>query len=345
MLEHRGNSWRTNRNAGLLVAADAPALAKARGTSRTLIALADLKGEGHRLARFNAEQLEQLDKCSSNAEQRLPQQLVMAYRHLLLLGETDEGGAHLHHIDLGPAGATTTITDRVFEYLRSSDRLIETTLAPAALLGLVPDGAEAIELGNLLGYFYRPPRLPRLAGPDVLRRALADGVTKGLLGLASGAAWNAPDAVVRFAEAQDPSEIEFQAGTWLVRAGAARALRADEREPTQPRPCRPPSLSPSIGPMHRRAGRSRRRCLRPLHCRPSPSGSATCLLPKHGTSSRVAVIPLAAVSPDLELDMVIRADGEMAGMPKETLNLMVLEGLCQLGLTDVDCSSPDVDNS
>lgn len=51
---------------------------------------------------------------------------------------------------------------------------------------------------------------------------------------------------------------------------------------------------------------------------------------------KVAVLPLAAASSDVEIDVTIRADGGLAGIPKETLNLVVLEGLRQLGLTDVN---------
>ena len=346
VLEHRGGSWRTNRNAALLVAADAPALAKARATARTLIALRDLKSDRHRLGRFNAEQREQLDKRTAAAEQRLPQQLVVAYRHLLLLGEADEGGAHLDHIDLGPAGATTTITDRVLDYLRSSDRLIETTLAPAALLatrfGLLPDGTDAIELGDLLAYFYRLPRLPKLAGAEVLRRSVSEGVTKALFGLVSGSAWDAPDAVVRFAEAQDPSEIEFQPGTWLVRAAVARGLKS-ERAGRGAADIAPPPDAAAVewaeappGPPP--AGESPTATLASVTLRIShvPASKARDVV-------KVAVIPLAAVSSDLELDVVIRAGGGIAGIPKETLNLVVLEGLRQLGLMDVDFSSPGAD--
>ena len=88
--------------------------------------------------------------------------------------------------------------------MRSADRLVETSLAPAALLaarfGLLPEGSDAVEIDTLLGYFYRLPRLPKLASPQVLRQALAEGVRQGLFGLASGSAWDAEDAVLRFGE-------------------------------------------------------------------------------------------------------------------------------------------------
>ena len=231
ILEHRGGSWRSNKNAAMLIAADAPAIGKARATARTLAALRDLRDDRHRLARFNAEQREQLGKRLSGADERLPQQVTMAYRHLLLLGEGNGGGQKLDHVDLGPARVDATIGGRVMEYLRTADRLVETSLAPAALLaarfGLLPEGHDAVELDALLGYFYRLPRLPKLASPQVLRQSLTEGVHQGLFGLASGSAWDAEDAVLRFGEFVDSSEIQFQPGTWLVRASAMQGSYCD----------------------------------------------------------------------------------------------------------------------
>jgi hypothetical protein len=55
---------------------------------------------------------------------------------------------------------------------------------------------------------------------------------------------------------------------------------------------------------------------------------------------KVAVLPLSAASPDVTIEMVVHAEGGMSGIPRETLNLVVLEGLRQLGLHDVDVSIP-----
>lgn len=237
ILDHRGGAWRANKNAAALVAADAPAMAKARGTARTLAALRELANDKHRLSRFNAEQREQLAKRLANAAERLPQQTVMAYRHLLLLGEGNGGGPKLDHIDLGPARADATISGRVLEYLHSADRLVE-TLAPAALLaarlGLLAEGTDAVEVDKLLGFFYQLPRLPKLASPQVLRQSLADGVRQSLFGLASGSTWNADDSVLRFGGFLDPSEIQFQPRTWLVRTGVIKELIAARKPPPAP---------------------------------------------------------------------------------------------------------------
>jgi len=273
----------------------------------------------------------------------------MAYRHLLLLGEGNDGGPKLDHIDLGPARVDATIGGRVLEYLRSADRLIETSLAPAALLatrfGLLPEGSDAVEIDTLLGYFYRLPRLPKLASAHVLRQALAEGVRQALFGLASGSTWDAEDSVLRFGGFVDPSEIQFQPGTWLVRAAAIKELITIRKPAEPPGPGETGEPGPGVavvpeneGPVPRRetAGITERRAPRSatlpgltLHIRGVPGSKVRDVI-------KVAVLPLSAASPEVTIDMVIRAEGGMVGIPRETLDLVVLEGLRQLGLSDVE---------
>jgi len=351
VLEHSGGTWRANKNAAMLIAADFAAMTKAKSSARTLAALRDLGGDRHRLGRFNAEQREQLIKRLANSEERVPQQVTMAYRHFLLLGGSDDGSAKLDHVDFGPARADATITGRVLEYLRSADRLIETTLAPAALLaerfGLLPTGTDFVELDTLLGYFYKIPRLPKLANAQVLRQSLVEGVRKGLFGLASGSAWDAEDAVLRFSEAVEPSEIQFQPGTWLVRASSIKALIA-LRTPSEPPVAEPGGRLPQSpselagtpeaaeGDKHEGLDGSPRPATGPL--------PGVTIRIKNIPASRmrdvvkVAILPLSAASSDVTVDLTIRADGGLSGIPRETLNLVTLEGLRQLALTDVEVS-------
>ena len=237
ILTNHGSAFRTNKNAAVLLAADTAQLAKACASARTLAAVRDVKNDSRQLASFTTDQKEQLDKRLATAEDRLPHQVVITYRHLLLLlGASDHGAPVLDHVDLGPARVDARLGDRVLDYLRSADRILETKLAPAALLsprfGLLPDDSDTAELDMLLAHFAHLPRLPKLGGPDVLRTALVDGVRAGLFGLSSGSRWDAEDAVLRFEEPVDPEEVDFQPGTFLVRASAMRSLLA-ARRPTR----------------------------------------------------------------------------------------------------------------
>lgn len=336
ILEQRGSAWRANKNVLMLMVADGPAIAKARASARTLAALRDLGDDSHRLNRFNAEQREQLSKRLGASEQRLPQQVAMAYRHLLMLSEREGTGAALEHIDLGPARADSRLTDRVLDYLRSTDRIVESTLAPAALLasrfGLLPEGTDAVELDELLGYFAKLPRLPKLADPNVLRQALADGVARGILGLSSGSAFDAPDAVLRFKTEVDPAEIVFQPGTFLVRASAIATLFAQRGSPTD-------EVDEGLSQLETQPTTSDGESTTESQATTSATSHSHVrigLAAVPGERARdvikVAVLPLSASGAEVRLKLEIEAKAGPAGISRETLELVIKEGLRQLGL-------------
>ncbi|MFI5628103.1 ATP-binding protein [Streptomyces sp. NPDC051664] len=218
-------SGRTNKNTLVVIAPDSVALGRARSLARTVSAMRDLQADGPRLRRFNQEQQNELRSRIARAEDRLPALLVLSYRHVYMLTNGIGGSppAVLHQ-DLGPARASETVTDRVTEHLRAGDALLD-KLAPAALLSerfkLLPSEAEAIEIEALLHAFQRYPRLPKLASAEVLRECLRAGVQRSVFALVSGSQWRAPDAVIRLGEDVIPGEIDFQPGTWLVRAPLA----------------------------------------------------------------------------------------------------------------------------
>lgn len=330
---------RTNRNAVILVGADAQGIVKARQTARTLAAMRDIASDQTRLKRFNQEQKDQLQERRSAAEERLPQQLAMAYRHLLLLGGDGDGGATLDLVDLGPAKVNDTAPGRVLDHLRSTDRLLDTVLAPAALLtgrfGVLTSSDEAVELDRLLAFFYRLPRLAKLASADVLRSSLVQGVENGTFGLASGASWNAPDAVLRFAEPVDPTEVQFQPGTWLVRAGAIKAL-LEERRPEPPgsrldiSAPTPSGIGSDIGATSSTgaATASKSASIDPTKVTVRVIGVPA---DKIRDVIKVAVMPLAAGGADVSVAVEVIADSA-SGIPRNTIELVVKEGLRQLGV-------------
>jgi hypothetical protein len=342
LLEQRGSSFRANKNASMLLVADGYALARARGSARTLAALTDVAADNQRLRRFNTEQKEQLSKRLETATERLPQQVVMTYRHLLLLGETD-GRVELDQIDLGPARADATLVDRVLEYLRGADRIVE-KLAPASLVstrfGLLQEGTDAVELDVLLGWFAQLTRLPKLASSQVLRSCLIDGVRTEVFGLVAGSDWMAEDAVLRFGVSVDSDEVQFQPGVYLVRASAMKTLLAS-------RPITVDStgdggrdgslLLPAFEPSNATTGHAaveasdHRGVIRRVTVvlRNVPASKTRDVV-------KVAVLPLSAVSTDVRVDLTITAEGGFSGLPRETVDLVVAEGLRQLEIPDTE---------
>ena len=337
ILNNRGGPARVNKNAIVIIAADRTGITRARRTARTVAAMQDIMRDQFRLKRFNQEQREQLAERLTDYAARLPQQVVMAYRHLTALGPDGKGGTRVSVVDLGPARVTDSITGRVIAHLTATDRLLSTSLAPAALLtdrfGVIGAENDAVELDKLLGYFYRLPRLPKLAGPDVLRNCLVRGVAEGIFGLASGAAWFATDAVRRFHTSVDPAEIQFQPGTWLVRAAAIKKL-IDDHSPTG-------ELTPSPEPPPKPGGTT--------PGSPGSSSNGDDVPPPHPDTTtvvvtatripaskirdvvKIAVMPLVSSGATVTVTLEINAS-RPEGIPHDTLDLVVKEGLRQLGI-------------
>jgi hypothetical protein len=261
----------------------------------------------------------------------------MAYRHAFLLANGTGGSPPTtQHLDLGAARASETVTSRVTERLRSGDGLLD-RLAPAALLSdrfnLLPADVEAVEIENLLKAFRRFPRLPKLASTEVLRDCLTEGVRRGVFGLISGSTWQAADAVVRIGEEISPDEIDFQPGTWLVRAARAQALRDLEAPPAHPSVASSTQTGTSVAPETREPTVSEEPAPR------TPSAGPTSLrlritdvpADKVRDVVKVAVLPFAAQGADVhvELNVSVRSSKPI---PPHVIDLVVEEGLGQLGL-------------
>ncbi len=333
----RGSTARTNKSAVCVVAADSSALSKARQTARTLAAMRDINHDRRRLERFNKEQREQLSQRLTESEERLPQQIVMAYRHLILLSGDGNGGMELQFVDLGPARITDTVPLRVKDYLIANDRLLDGSLSPAALLSgrfhIMADDDDAVEIDRLLAFFYRLPRLPRLGSPDVLRRCLVAGVEGRIFGLASGSNWTASDAILRYGEHVDPGEIQFQPGTWLVRASAIETLLAERGLVSH---AVAPGPSPAITPSEPQAGSNSEGIVTPeTGKRVDPTSVLITVRDVPADKVRdvikVALFPLAAKGAEVTTTFEILAT-KPDGLPRRELDLVVREGLNQLGL-------------
>jgi uncharacterized protein len=242
ILRNTGSGFRAYTNAAMLLAADAGELARARATARRLLALRDLRTDPARYGDLVPELQRELMDRLAEAERRFSHRVASAWRHLFELRPrtTAAAASSLAHEDLRLGLDGLGVVDAVVELLRKMDRLVD-ELAPATLLSerfnLLPEGTDAVELDTLLAAFAKYPYLPKLTSQDVLRRCIAEGVERGLFGLASGSSWDAEDALLRFREPVGLEEIAFQPGVSLVRASATEALlRARAEAAATPRP-------------------------------------------------------------------------------------------------------------
>jgi hypothetical protein len=207
---------------------------------------------------------------------------------------------------------------------------------------LLPADRDAVEIEQLLAAFHRYPRLPKLASQDVLRTCLLNGVQQKVFALASGSAWSADDAVIRFGTLVDPTEVQFQPGIWLVRATAAKNL-LDQRAPEPKSETTAPSTLPqgapeqpttSPGQLPEHPGIDQQ----PGTTHPRAGGPTRLAITIKGVPAdkardvvKVAILPLASQSAEVAVDFTITAKAR-DGIPSHTLDLVVKEGLRQLGV-------------
>jgi hypothetical protein len=338
VLLYRGSAGRGNKNAAMLMAADAAALSRARSTARTLAAIDDVIGDRPRYGRLNQEQQEELGRRREAAAERLPDHVVMAFRHLLLLAPAGQSGLQLEDIDLGPASVNARIDERVVSHLHEADRLLVGTLAPAALLtdrfGVFPPDAEFVGLEDLRAYFARHPHLPKLGSEAVLQNCVVRGVRDGVFGVAFGANWNAPDSVLRIDTDITPDEVQFQPGVYLVKAGPARRELLGRNGAPLP----PHAPMPTVGHDDETDGDGPAPPSAPGTAR-AAQGIASIRLTIRNVPAdkmrdviKVVILPFAASGAAVQTTLDVVAEAGDAGIPSETLELTVMEGLRQLGI-------------
>ena len=158
------------------------------------------------------------------------------------------------------------------------------------------------------------------------------GVESGTFGLSSGATWDADDSVLRFNARVDPGEIQFQPGTWLLRASTAKLL-SEARKPRgevgegiveRTGPGVDVVIEPEPGDEPRvDSGQSN-----PTHVTISVRDVGA---DKVRDVLKVAVFPLTSGGADVTVNIEVVAK-DPSGLPQSTLDLVVSEGLRQLGV-------------
>jgi len=190
----------------------------------------------------------------------------------------------------------------------------------------------------LRAYFARHPQLPKLGSILVLQNCVSRGVRDGVFGIALGASRNAPDSVLKIGTEISADEVQFQPGVYLVKAGPIREEIA-KRAPVTPTPS---PVTPEPGGATTGGDRVVTTPVEPGEDQdeePVPDAGTTSVhikltgVPADRARDvlKVAILPLAATGATVEVNMQITANSEN-GIPAETLDLVVAEGLRQLGI-------------
>jgi hypothetical protein len=182
------------------------------------------------------------------ADEAAADEVWAGYRYVVLADNQEPDGLKIIDLGAGHASASETLCGRVIAALKSQALLNESVGAGYLERHWPPALKEsgAWPLASLRQSFLNGA-LTRLLDPDaVLRGKIAEFVSRGDFGLASGQRPNGTYERVWYAEAVAPEEVAFEAEVFLLtKATAQRLTRVTEPVPT---PSSPPAPSPQPVP-------------------------------------------------------------------------------------------------
>ena len=216
-----GSSGRTYKSALIFAAPDAAT--NVREAARNALAWEDIDDDEETKKRIDQSQIKLLQRNLDSARRQLKEDLFRAYRHLYLL---DKNNA-LRHIDLGQitSSATTPNDGIVGLYLRELRRNDEITegVSPLKLVKYWPPALTEWSTAGVRDAFYSSPQLPRLLNGDIVKRAICDGVTQGILGYATKDARGNLN-LQKLNESLFDTDVEISDEMYILKADDARKL-------------------------------------------------------------------------------------------------------------------------
>lgn len=221
-----GSVGRTFKSALIFAVADPSE--NIRDKAREVLAWEDVDDDEETKKRVDESQLKLLARNLKSAGRALDEEIFRAYNHLYLLGKDNK----LRHIPLG------NITSS------SGGSLVEVYLQLLGPNGGRDEIAESVPARKLPGYwpaslkewstkavrdaFYSSPLLPRLLNPDVVKRAIADGVSQGIIGYAT----KDSSGRLRLASPKEglfDADVEISDDVYIIKAEEAQKLREPPR--------------------------------------------------------------------------------------------------------------------
>lgn len=228
LVREHGQSGRTFKSALFFLApAAGAAVAEAAQTLLAWRAIADeVDRGGEDAARLTEAQRGELDRSKEKAEVEFETAVAQSYGVVTLL---DRQG-RLKHVDVQEARneASKEKVEVILARLLRAEEITE-GFAPGKLLPLWPPALPEWPTRAVRDAFYASPALPRPRREEVVRRCIAEGVSKGIFALGSRGSDGAL-RVERFAQPLESAEVKLTEELLLLKAEQARALLEAEAQ-------------------------------------------------------------------------------------------------------------------
>ncbi len=221
-----GTSGRTFKSAVIFAVPDsADAIHEA---ARNLLAWEGIEEDSETKSRLDEAQKRLLARNLKRGTGDFKEAIWRAYRNLFLLGPDNK----LRPIDLGQVTSSMakSMVDLILNELIRTDEITK-GVGVNKLLRYWPPALAEWSTKSVRDAFFSSPQLPRLLDGDVIKRTIADGVSRGLVGYA---AKDDQGRVVleRFESAMTEAEVEIDEDVFILKREAALKL-VDPPRPAQ----------------------------------------------------------------------------------------------------------------
>lgn len=327
LLTSTGTAFRIYKNTLLVLSVEESDYVALRQAARRYLALVKgVKGDSSLWARLTEENRRSIEEKIRDASSLMTNKAISAYRYLYRAAAPQPGSAGeaegngLQKSDLGiPTWGTKSIGERVRDYLRENERLLD-KIGPKEVARLLLGEAERKRAQDMWEDTLKYPGLPLLESEEVLYAAIREGVKKKIFGVVA-------EGKVYFGEASCPVGGEAE----VLKREIAEELTAPE--PATPKPT-PGESDESIRP------------------KPQPDKDGASPGPRHPLPreyrlrarvpwDKVSAVVGGVISPlrqagcelTVILDLTARSD---TGIRQDVLELKVRETLRQIGAQVLD---------
>ncbi|MCX7993529.1 MAG: hypothetical protein N2651_07645, partial [Fimbriimonadales bacterium] len=146
------------------------------------LALEAIRGDRALWKTLSDEDKAEVERRIQSLEGAIESLALSAYRHLALMRE---GGVEWRNLGIPTAGERRTLSERVRNYLKNEDILLN-RLSPRLVLGKAVGDVDEKPVKDIVDAFARYPHLPMVESDSVVLDALARGVQEGLFGIRIG---------------------------------------------------------------------------------------------------------------------------------------------------------------
>ncbi|MBN8644244.1 MAG: ATP-binding protein [Planctomycetes bacterium] len=213
-----GNSGRTFKAAVIIVAADA--IGAMKDAARDVLAWREIDEDDETKSRLDEGQRRQLTVNVGGSRKALEEAIWRAYRHIFLLN----GENTLRLIDLGivTRSQASSPTENLLNRLTSDD-IVTGAPNPSKLVRWWPPALTAWPTKAVRDAFFTTPSLSRLKQPDLIKRSIADGVSRGEIGYARRKS-NDQLELIAFNRSLVETDVEISDDVVVLKAEDAKKL-------------------------------------------------------------------------------------------------------------------------